>query len=166
MFRIEKIVNYYQTPSQVNLLGVFALIISCATVFCTFYFIFLTKRAELKKSKFEKFCITPLDKLFEDLDSILLTDKYVLSYRQNITNKFLDIQMLVITLKKVYNNIPFQNIIDIMENFTDDVYSANSTAKTDEFKEKYLGARILIYNEFFNFATKKEMAFRFWRKKK
>jgi hypothetical protein len=143
-----------QSPSPFNWLGLCALILSVASIFFGFYFIFLTKRTELRKLKFEKFCINPLDKIFENLDDIFEKPTYISIYRQEITDSFLNIQVFIITLQKVYKNIPLQKIITISESFTDLIYNEKvNNLKTNELKGEYLSTKILVYNEFFEFGT-------------
>lgn len=153
MFKIY----YFQEPSSFNWLGLISIIISCISIFCTFYFIFLTKRAELRKTKFEKFCLAPLDDAFSKLDDLFQRSVYINIYKQNITDGFLDIQLLLITLKNVYPNIPVEKIVLLIESFTDSVYNSSTASKTDDLKADYLSTRILIYNEYFKFAITNEM---------
>lgn len=144
-----------QSPSQFNWLGLFALILSVVSIFFGFYFILLTKRIELRKLKFEKFCIDPLDEIFERLDTLFAESISLFVYRQEITDSFVDIQTLLLTLQKVYKNIPLQKIILLSEAFTDMVYKEESkNLKINDLKADYLNAKILIYNEFFEFGTK------------
>lgn len=154
MFRIY----HFESPNTFNWLGLFAVIVSSISIFCTLYFIYLTKRAELKKAKFEKFCLEPLDDVFGKIDEIFSNSTSVNIYKQEITNGFLDIQLLLLILKRVYPHIPLENIILLTEPFTDAVYNADVSIKTDDMKSDYLGTKILIYNEFFKFAMTSEMS--------
>ena len=113
---------------------------------------------EIINHKFQKFCITSLDALFLQVDNKFDSSVTRINKRkQQITDAFVEIQVFITVLKKVYPNIPIEELVLNLETFTDKVYEIDKNSFT-ELKADYLATKLLLYNKLYNFALQKELS--------
>lgn len=162
-------IYYEHHEASFNWVGLIAATVSGLSILATLYYIFVTKRTEILKLKFEKFCISPLDEIFKKIDDLFSTDATVdNSIKQKITDHFVDIQLLLITLQSIYPSITIQDKIHLIEEFTDKVYNLDESSNLSSIRAKYFDIKIKLYNNFFEFAMTKELVlikkhFRFFK---
>jgi len=144
-------------PSGTSWTSIAAIIISLVSIICTLLYLYLGKRVEIVSLKFQKFCIQGLDQILEGLDEKFKQPTLEPNEVKNfVTNVSTDLQLFLITLQRIYPDIKVDQMILLLENFTDEAYRSN--AMGNEIKQKYLQTKLLLYAQLYDFALKNELS--------
>jgi hypothetical protein len=131
-----------------------ALIISIITLFGSAFY---NKRADVINNKFDKLCLSIVEKYLLEIERILMSNSQNKLFE--ITDQLSDLQLYLLYLEQnVYLNIDLEFLSDLTDTFSDQIYSIHNqntnliSAKSDLFKYK-----ILLINSLYKFALSKEL---------
>lgn len=149
---------FYDSKPSFPWLTLLAVLVSIASIFCSLYFVYLVKRMEIINGKFQKFCILPLDKTFESIENKFDTNQVVDStIKKEITNLIIEVQTYVSCLQKIYPNINIHTIIELTEEFSDNVFNSE-LVPVIELRGDYLLMKLNIYDELYKYALQSELS--------
>lgn len=157
MFEIENLI-ISESKSSFNWVALIALLVSVASIFVSFYNLYLSKRIEIINTKFQKLCITAIDDLFKSYDEQFQEGFISLSDARRIsTTVYVDVQLYITALKSIYLSIDINKIIRECEDFTDKLYKSEDF-DIIEIKSQYLISKLHIYQLLYEFGLKNELS--------
>jgi hypothetical protein len=132
------------------------IVTSLATIVCTFWFIFYTKRVELISLKFQKIGIANIESLFKPIDDLFSEEDLDIKKQESrLTALFVEIQLFITQLKTIYVQINTGALVAIIEEFTDFIYQPDTPTVTDA-RGKYNVTKALLINALYDYALNKE----------
>ena len=140
-----------------NTLSYISISISVVSIGAAVYFIYLTKRMEVINAKFQKLCILNIDEFFNSIDDSFKSKLALVRYKKNATNFSINLQIFLISLKKIYPEINILEIIELIEKYSDYIYSLNSIDNS-EIKTEYISMKLLVYDKLYNYALRNELS--------
>jgi len=154
-----KFYNYtYQNHTSFSWVPIIAIVISILSIICSLYFIYLSKRIEIINTKFQKFCISNLEEIFKSTDQKLANNVIMLDiFKKEATDLFVEVQLYITMLTKIYPKIDIREIIRNIEEYTDQLYK-KSDLESIEIRSGYISLKLKIFSLLYDYALAKELS--------
>lgn len=140
-------------------LSIIALVISILSLFLGLVSIYLTKRIEIVYEKFNKLCLSNVERILSNLDRIFeeRSEEQMEHFRQPVTDTLVELQLFLVELKGIYPRIDLNSVDTISSKFSDTIYLDIGKLKVSNFKSNYFSAKLSILNKLYEFAIRKEL---------
>jgi hypothetical protein len=134
-----------------------ALLVSLASILFSFYLLYLNKRVDVLNTKFQKFCISQIDLIFDKL-SAKLQDETISEggMRRTITNMSVELQIFLLALKDIYPQIDLNKLTTVCENFSDEIYKTE-ILDIEVIKLQFMRFKLNMYSALYDYALTKEL---------